>query len=428
MRAWLERGDIARDPAVTADTLREEVRAILAKPDAEVTPDDLRRLSLIEGVAGDKAQHFPSPRSYSFTTIHENGYSSIQSYVTNELKQLRTWLDRGDIARDPSITREQLVDEVRSILAKPDAEIGPEDMRRLATFEGIEGDKSLRFPNPRSYTFTTISDNGYSATQSYVAPELRQLRTWLDRADIEADPTATVETLRDEVASIALKSADELTGEDIRRLEVLAGLEGSRSLALPAPASYSYEQLQASFTPPSAHQYLEPIRTWAVLNSDAGFRELAAQLRAGKAVDLATLAAVSGRSAELAELGVSRTSMFDSAVAAMRAKAGANAQTPELEFTRQLVLGTEVPPELATLKQQTLDMAQANLDRMAGRLHDGYSNYSDLGEMGRIIENVELIGRVTAARDAARSTSAAAGSAVADATAGAARAGEQLSW
>jgi hypothetical protein len=420
LRTWLERGDIARDPAITQEMLLDEMRTILAKPDAEITPDELRRIGVLEGVTGDKSLRLPDPRSYNFSTIAEYGWGPTESYTTTELKHLRGWLERGDIARDPAITADSLVDEVRTIVAKPDAEITTDDLRRIGVLEGITGDKALHLPSPRSYSFSTISEYGWRPTDSYAATELANLRSWMQRVDIERDPAITAEALREEAASIALKPPAALTVDDLRRLDVLHTLQGAKAPGIPAPTSYSYEQL-AGYGTSTAEGYIGPVREWALVNSPGGLDEVAAQLRGGHVVSPTTMAFLAGHQEELAARGVDIALVLDSGIAALRAKAGAHDQTAELQLVRSFVQNLRVPPELRQLQLETVDMANRNLDRMAGRVHDGYSSYPELGEMGRIIENAELMGRVVSATS---STPAA----IADAASDAARAGEQLTW
>ncbi len=63
----------------------------------------------------------------------------------------------------------------------------------------------------------------------------------------------------------------------------------------------------------------------------------------------------------------------------------------ELHPLKQIVGGLEIPQPMETLRRQTLEQLQNNIDRMDGVLVDGFGRYPDYAELGRALAGSELL-------------------------------------
>ncbi|MCW2921256.1 MAG: hypothetical protein JWL76_1130, partial [Thermoleophilia bacterium] len=400
LRAWTRRLDIDADASITRDTLRADVRSLLAKDNADITTDDIKRLSLLNDITGAKSLEMPKVRDYTLRDLVSYGYGG--SNASAQLDDLRSWIQRLDIDADPAITADTLRSEVRTIIDKADADVTASDMRRLAFLNDVTGAKALGMPRLHDYQLRDLAGWNYAGTSASQA--LDELRTWSARAEIEHDPAITAKSLLDEVTAIAVKPLDELTSDDMMRLHVLSGMESAKAPGLP---TLDYRSM--SRTGVSSETQIDQLRTWAYTNSPEGLSALAMRLRAGETVGVETLRLVTGRSDELARLGIDRTSILSAAVRALRDKAetGAADQLAEIELVRaELASLTLTEPRAVQLRDTTLELVRDNVARMQGQKHDGYSRYPEFGEIGRIASNGELLGEIV--RRSAPATSVAA--------------------
>lgn len=63
----------------------------------------------------------------------------------------------------------------------------------------------------------------------------------------------------------------------------------------------------------------------------------------------------------------------------------------EIPPLRQIIGDLHVPSAMEPLRNETLEQLQRNLDRLEGRLHDGFHTYPDYGELGKALANSELL-------------------------------------
>ena len=272
LRMWHEARRLEADSSVTRETLLAELDTILAKPDPEVTTADVARIATFD-LLGD-AKHLALPAIGDRHTMATHGWlPANHAYardVRSELTNLRLWREARRLDADPSVTRESTLAELGSILAKPDADITADDMLRIALLEHTGVAPSLNLPtNVGDYTRQSMALWGWTpATHArYVTPELASLRLWHEARLLDADPTATRETLSAELATILAKPNSEITADDMRRLALLDQLDDAKRIDLPPQVGDDRRTLALAGWTPRAHaRYVTPelanLRHW----------------------------------------------------------------------------------------------------------------------------------------------------------------------
>jgi hypothetical protein len=132
----------------------------------------------------------------------------------------------------------------------------------------------------------------------------------------------------------------------------------------------------------------------AVLDPELTIRSLAEQVRAGRPIDFRVLAALDGQDALLHQHGLTVDVLNREAVKALSGAGtgSTDALRATLERVRERLLATPATDDRVTrIRQQAIELADANIDRMAGRRTDTFSRHPDYAEVGRIVSIAELL-------------------------------------
>ncbi|MCW2922280.1 MAG: hypothetical protein JWL76_2154, partial [Thermoleophilia bacterium] len=260
MRGELLSVDIERGNA-DVDTVRTQIRTLLAKPDAEITAADLDELAMLRAIPGPASPGMPAPVEYRLDQLVEYGYTGSAEAARRELDHLRTWLQRLDITSDSAVTRDTLRQDVRAIVAKPNAEVTPEHIRQLSVLGGVTGEKSLGIPRLRGNSLQDLASWRYGGTNAHA--ELDHLREWIQHLDIDADPSITRDTLREEVRAIVGKADGDVTADDVKRLAMLNDITGPKALEMPTVRSYSLRDAAGyGYAGSNLANQLDDLRAW----------------------------------------------------------------------------------------------------------------------------------------------------------------------
>ena len=133
---------LADDPAITREALDSELRAIIALPDAQVTPELAERVSVIERVAGQKRPALldaPRPRQH-IALRHMSAWRytpTSESASRATFDSLRRAVLHEELLAQPNLTREQVADDLMRIVAKPDHALTQDDLVRASTLAGL---------------------------------------------------------------------------------------------------------------------------------------------------------------------------------------------------------------------------------------------------------------------------------------------------
>jgi hypothetical protein len=133
---------MAADPAVTRETLDAELRAIVAKPDADVTLADVERISLMARLPNAKRPPIID-RAYTYGWLPVSKMSSWGYTPTTEGAVRGTWDSLRRLAleeqllADPSFTRQMAEDELLGLLAKPATQLTTDELVRVNAIAGL---------------------------------------------------------------------------------------------------------------------------------------------------------------------------------------------------------------------------------------------------------------------------------------------------
>ncbi len=241
LRRWVGHHRIYADPDATPRSLFEELAAIVAKADDDITESDMQRLATIRTLGGDKQLEMPRAvtKAGLVGLSTRRAVPASSSDARAEIDALRRWIGRHEISVDPDVSTQTLVDEIAAIVAKADDDITETDMHRLALIESVGGDKQV--DTPRAMTKRGLAGLSTSrsipASSSDARAEVDSLRRWIGRREIHADPAITPSTLVDEVATIVAKADDDITNADMHRLATIVSLGGDKAIGAPRPAT-----------------------------------------------------------------------------------------------------------------------------------------------------------------------------------------------
>jgi hypothetical protein len=147
----------------------------------------------------------------------------------------------------------------------------------------------------------------------------------------------------------------------------------------------------------------------AVVDPELVARQLGEQVRAGQRIDFRVIAALEGQEALLARHGLTPDVLNREAVKSL-AGAGTGSKDALLHHLQRVRATIEAIPagdeRTAAIRMQALELADRNLDRMAGRRTDTFSRHPDYAEVGRIVSIAELLEAVTRRPTAATPTPA----------------------
>jgi hypothetical protein len=440
LRIHREGARLVEDSSVTHDSTTAEALAIIDKTDEQITADDVKRLALFEQLPEGRRPLLPRPARHSMGDLHRNGWLPASDRdARREFEQLRSWRQATRIDADPAITRETLRGQLETILAKPDDQVTIDDLRLIVLMERAGPAKRIELPaRASSYTRQSLLDNGWlPGSDSEARVEFASLRGWVQ---LVHDPSVTKSSLTDEVARIVLKPDAEVTQADLERLATLDDLPSNLKPELPRRAtSYSRRELANFRSLPGrdsdATREFASLRQWAMLETDTGRAVARERVQAGEQLDPITLAALArGGENALASIGLSSEDLLRSTVASLRAASPEDLSSLDqcMRLAKELLDSTPKTPATRAIIEDASTLFDRNIQRIAGRSSGGYSNYPDFAELGRAIEQAELVASLRAAERAPATTIPEAVAPAVDAGAGAvadaADGVEQLTW
>ncbi|MCW2921246.1 MAG: hypothetical protein JWL76_1120 [Thermoleophilia bacterium] len=372
LRSWREREKFAAEPH-TRESLLAELDELVDASDKEITHSQVLRLANIAAAAEGHGIHG----------------------VPTNVAHLREWRLVQHMEADPSITRESLLAQLDEVLDKGDGDITKDDLTFLARLDRLGGDKRVELPAQAStsYSRQTIADSGWlPKNDSDSRAEFASLRAWRERRKLLDDPTLTRDAVVTRFTQAVLKPDDLITPSELNLLALLDELPDHLRIDVPAPVrggSRSGLGLVGSVSSgSSASSEIASLRAWAMTSTDAG-RDVARQkVLAGEPLEGALLRSLAGGDdAVLASIGVTRTDLLDSAVANLDGTGSTNLTDvlANLKLAQSLVTGVEGTGHIQTAREDAIRLLQRNVDRIEGRLHDGYSNYPDYAEIGAAV-------------------------------------------
>jgi hypothetical protein len=404
LRDWSIIRQAAEDPAVTRATLTADLDAILAKSDDQVTLDDLRTIARLDMAPEAKRPYLPNAATtYTRRKIADAGWlPSSDSDSKAEFANLRLWREGQRLMEDPAVTRESIMQDLRTMLEKPNEDVTIDDLRRLAAIDAAPGEKRPPLPGAatqysRSKLYTA---NWLPASDSDAKAEFTSLRKWLVRQDLLDDPANTREALTDQVARIAMKSDEQITPADLERIALIDELPIDRRPALPnAATQYSRRRIADSNWLPTSDSdskaEFASLRRWAWTQSDEGRAEAARRLAAGETLEGPMIAGLAAAGEEkLAAAGISMADLLEATVPAMREPADVTALADiraNLMTAKSLTSSLSAPQELQAVQARAVELLDHSIGRIDGTVGGGYSTYPDYAKIGEAASNIELL-------------------------------------
>ncbi|MCW2922282.1 MAG: hypothetical protein JWL76_2156 [Thermoleophilia bacterium] len=214
---------MSADPTVTREALDAEVRAMIALPDWDITPEMVTRLSTIAGLGDDlrpKLVDIPVPwAEHRIADLSAWGWRpGRDGNSKSKFDAMRMAVEQEALLADPAVTRESVTRELVELLAIPDARLTKEQLYRTSILARLP--EHLRPPLPPRldhYAFEDLGLLNYHPGNNRAAAKVFDL-TRIHMAAV-VDPELTVSQLAERVRS----------GEPID-FRVLAALDGQESL------------------------------------------------------------------------------------------------------------------------------------------------------------------------------------------------------
>lgn len=423
------------DPAFVRAALGAETANITGKPLDQVTRADMRRLAAIDGLPEALRPPLP-PRLRDVYSPEElvvrNMLPGTDNIARGEFEMHRVARMRAEIGADAAASRESLDAEVRTILATPDAHVTMEMTRRLSAIAGLGDDlrpSILDTSVPWSqHKLEDLSAWGWLPARDSVArTKFNALRMAIEQEALIADPAVTRESVTHELAKLLAIPQESLTDAQLYRTSLLARLPANLRPPMPARLDhYAFEDLGLLKAHPARHlaaaKVFDQMRIHmaAVVDPELVARQLGEQVKAGQRIDFRVIAALEGQEALLARHGLTSDVLNREAVRSL-AGAGAGSKDALLHHLQRVRDSLTALPandeKTAAIRAQALELADRNIERMAGTRIDTFGRHPDYAEVGRLVSIAELLEvatrRPTPASPSAASTTAASTTAAA---------------
>jgi hypothetical protein len=150
-------------------------------------------------------------------------------------------------------------------------------------------------------------------------------------------------------------------------------------------------------------------------------------VRSGEQLDPLTLTALArGGDAALASVGLTSEDLLRSTLQSLRAASPTDLGSIDdgMRLAKELVDSMPAPGDAAAIRRDASQLLDRNIRRIAGTVSGGYSNNPDFAELGRAIEQAELLAQLSSAGRTPATATPAAANAAADAAQGA----DTLTW
>jgi hypothetical protein len=362
LRRQVQAAELRADPSTTATSLESEVRAIVAKSDRDISLEDVRRLALIDAVDGALRPDLPRAvdGGSALQAVADAGYRPVQyPHAAEAIDAVRRHLERADLAADPTITKEALTAQVRAIVAKPDVDLTPADLRRLHVLAGTAPEIRPALPEPEGDRAAWLG----AVRESVGLRDVRGMRPPMTRLDVE-------------IRGIIGKADHDVTEEDMWRLAEIERMPADRRPWLPGDGNAFRAGRQPGVYRAVAESFNDLRHHYAKLDRRAD--PTAARFDVG----------------EFAADSVDDGSALATGVTRLRASVavGQNPQRLDLERARQVagLMSMRSAAERA-VRDQLLALLDANLAQVTTIPGPRSSGFIDFAELGRSLANAELL-------------------------------------
>ncbi len=399
----------------SADAMRtrlwQELDSIADKPDAEVTKADQWRIAVIRGMPDHVRPRLPYAGQLDFQVGRASAVRD--KALQKHLRAIRIQQDRDALARDPAVTRAALDAEARELLQVPTKQVTAEQDWRLAVISGMPDElrpsffRPVRMPYGDWEPLDRIAVSGELPSRR--APSMRQyaaVRLTRDIDDMLADPAFDVEAVTAELYDLMQTPAPLVDGPLARRAAMLARALGESGRRLPLDD----KQLAWLENMPLSGGWLQSTstrHTWSTVQARIGVaadplraaRALRAAIDSGERVRPELYEVVASYPDALREAGLDAATMARGAILALDGTSGLTSSLPDLlRAVRTRIVSLELPSdELVAVRDEVIELADRNIRRMNGELHDGYMRHPDYAELGRVAQSAKLLETLAAA-------------------------------
>lgn len=425
------------DPAAARRRVQAELDEILRVPDSELTQQQRWRVGMMHGLPPHQRPDMPEPlrASHPLDLLAARGSSpATDDMAWGEWATLRLDLRRRELAAEPGVSREALDAELRATIARTDSDVPREMSERLTVIAGLDDDLrpailDTPLPSPQhGLSHLSVSDLMQDMNVDAKA-KYDSLRMAVEHERMLADPTLTREVVTSELRELLSVPNELLTMEQLRRMSVLARLPEHVRPVMPATLGwhYRFEDLGLHGYHPAKNRRTAKVldlmraHTAAVFDPERAAGQLKARLDAGEQIDIRMIAALSMHKGLLDRAGLTKDVLHRQALRALAGAGAGSSQTlpHHLAIVRDTLAAVKADDHgIAAMRAEALELAERNLDRMAGRRSDTFARHPDYGEIGRFVSIADLLdalGPATAGKSSGRA-------AAADTTA------EQLPW
>ncbi|MCW2922283.1 MAG: hypothetical protein JWL76_2157 [Thermoleophilia bacterium] len=416
------------DPAATRRALQTELDALVQRPVSELTREDALRLATISMLPSHLRPDIPRSINghWSLADLGATQWppDPLSRFLTAELDHVRLQGVARTMSQDPTLTREAFDAEVRSILALPDDQITAAHAERMSIIARLPSAKRpvlLDAPRPRGHLgLSQMSSWGYRpSTEGLARSAYDAMRRAVLQEELMADPTFTRERATAELMQLLAVPDRALTREQLLRVSTIAGLPEPLRPPMP-PITSDGAVMGAADGSVLTPDYVRGARAFAAVrmylterHPEDMARMLAANDRQGGDIDLGLVAALARQPGLLERFGIDSTMLHRQSIRALAAAGGSRSDdlAANLRMARNVLAGsTDTNPAVAAVRAEALELADRNLDRMAGARTDTYGRHPDYAEIGRfasIATLLDQIGQLPAAKQAPAPTAAA---------------------
>jgi hypothetical protein len=428
-RLRLQADLVPLEPAAARAELQNELDTILRMPLRDVTHEQQWRAGVIVGMPTHLRPSLPDPvrSNYPLDVSAVRSWTPHQESMTRgEWHNLQLDLQRRELAATPGVTRASLDAEVRSIIATPYPEVTRELNDRLSVIAGMPDelrpalmDTPMPWPQHRLEhlaSWNWLPDSSQDARAKYDA-----LRMAVEHEQAIADPTFTREVASRELLDIVSLPNELITPDDFRRTSWLLRLPESHRPdvgSLPR-VPHGLENLGLFGYHPTTNKAsaaaIDLLRAHlaATVDPERAAAQLRARVEAGEQIDIRLVTALASHGDLLERAGLTDDVLHRQAMRVLAGPGGMSTESLALNLERaraKVARASSTDPAVLAMRDQALEIADRNLDRIAGRRTDTFGRHPDYAEIGQFVSISDLL------------------DALGSSTSSAAKGAESLSW
>ncbi len=420
MRLLREGELLAAQPGTTSATTTAELRRLLEIAPADRTRGDVRRMLMLRNVPAEISPivgREPDLSKDGLMSVARIGdrpgsvdeWAGMSHNANMEIEQLRLAVDRSEAVL-AGATPATVQAELQQLLGAPHMALDADQLRRVAVLDGLPTEV-------RGYEPVTTLDGSIAATWT---PELSGrdahtnlglLRLSVDAARDAADNSYTVEGLTHELSRLLSRDNDQLTPAQQYRIAMIAAMPPEVRPAVPGgfhdPRGINRKSLpevhvegwwRAGYgrnAADAAREAILPNSGLTLADLVAVVRQDDGSIRIGGLAPSARHVITHAAADELERAGITSASLTRDILEATRDSGSQALVSQAVRDAHPVAARIEVTSdgERAVLDRLRHHL-QRNLDRIEGRLGDGYGRHPDYAEHGRSIEDAVLLGRI----------------------------------